>query len=64
AELTRLARRLNYDPSHLDASALAFSADADRHAVRTRAIFQQVIGDVAGINLNDAPTNGGESGKS
>ncbi len=43
-ELARLARRLNYGRSDPVDSTLAFSADADRHAVRTRALFQSIVG--------------------
>ncbi|AGA30066.1 bifunctional [glutamate--ammonia ligase]-adenylyl-L-tyrosine phosphorylase/[glutamate--ammonia-ligase] adenylyltransferase [Singulisphaera acidiphila] len=47
-ELARLARRLNYASNDSTDSALAFTADADRHAVRTRALFQEVVGRAAG----------------
>jgi len=46
-ELTRLARRLNYGPEDPTTCAKAFIEDAERHAVRTRAIFQQFVGDAA-----------------
>lgn len=44
-EIARLARRLNYDESDPGASADAFRADAVRHAAKTRALFQQVVGE-------------------
>ena len=43
-ELARLARRLNYEQSDPAASAAAFRADADRHAARARAYFEQIVG--------------------
>jgi glutamate-ammonia-ligase adenylyltransferase len=47
-ELARLARRLNYDEPHSADSALAFMADAASHAVRTRALFQEIVATAAG----------------
>ncbi len=47
-ELARLARRLHYAPDDPSASAPAFIKDAERHATRTRAIFQQIVVDAAG----------------
>jgi glutamate-ammonia-ligase adenylyltransferase len=47
-ELVRLARRLSYDEADSEATIAAFRADAARHAERTRALFQQVVGRPAG----------------
>jgi glutamate-ammonia-ligase adenylyltransferase len=47
-ELDRLARRLNYDETHPDASVEAFRADAVNHAARVRALFQDIVGKAAG----------------
>jgi glutamate-ammonia-ligase adenylyltransferase len=46
-ERARLARRLNYDQPDPSDTALAFTADADRHAVRTRALFHEIVGAAA-----------------
>lgn len=51
-EIARLALRLNYDVSDPAASALAFCADADRHAVRTRILFHEVVGGAAGEHVS------------
>jgi glutamate-ammonia-ligase adenylyltransferase len=42
-ELTRLARRLNYDPPAPPDAVLAFQADAARLASRTRALFEEYV---------------------
>lgn len=47
-ELARLAHRLNYGSSDSLDSTLALTADADRHAVRTRSLFHEVVGQAAG----------------
>ena len=47
-ELAQLARRLNYPETDPAASALSLRADADRHAVRARQIFHEVVGQAAG----------------
>lgn len=47
AERARLARRLNYNSPHPDDPVLAFSADAERHAVRARALFQRLVAGAA-----------------
>jgi glutamate-ammonia-ligase adenylyltransferase len=47
-ELVRLARRLSYEKADAAATIAAFRADAARHAERTRALFQQVVGQAAG----------------
>ncbi len=47
-ELARLARRLNYEQDEPAACAEAFRSDAARHAARTRALFQQIVGRPAG----------------
>ena len=47
-ELVRLARRLNYEKSDPASTIAAFRADAARHADRTRALFQQIVGEPAG----------------
>ncbi|MBV8557269.1 MAG: hypothetical protein JO116_17025, partial [Planctomycetaceae bacterium] len=44
----QLARRLNYPETDPAASALSLRADADRHAVRARQIFHEVVGQAAG----------------
>lgn len=50
-ELGRRARRLNADRSeHVD-STVALAADADRHAVRTRALFPTAAGLAAGEDV-------------
>jgi glutamate-ammonia-ligase adenylyltransferase len=46
-ELTRLARRLNYDTADPKTAALAFASDADRHAIRTRMLFHEIVGRAA-----------------
>ena len=44
-EMARLARRLHYDPpSPPDDAVAAFQADASRHALRTRAVFEEHVG--------------------
>jgi [glutamine synthetase] adenylyltransferase / [glutamine synthetase]-adenylyl-L-tyrosine phosphorylase len=50
-ELARLARRLNYDETHPDASVEAFRVDAVRHAARTRALFQEIVCAPAGETI-------------
>ena len=45
-DLARLALRLNYDDPG-PAAVAAFRADAARHASRTRALFQQIVGGAA-----------------
>ena len=54
-ELARLARRLNYDESHLNASVQAFQADAVRHAARTRALFQEFVSASTGEAVTAVP---------
>jgi glutamate-ammonia-ligase adenylyltransferase len=51
-ELDRLARRLNYQEADPAATIAAFRADAARHAARTRALFQQVVGRAAGETVS------------
>jgi glutamate-ammonia-ligase adenylyltransferase len=48
-ELARLARRLNYDDPNPSASCASFLADSARHAARARSLFDQVVGQVAGL---------------
>jgi [glutamine synthetase] adenylyltransferase / [glutamine synthetase]-adenylyl-L-tyrosine phosphorylase len=43
-EMTRLARRLNYDPPEPPEAVAAFRADAARLASRTRALFEEYVG--------------------
>ncbi len=45
-EMTRLARRLNYDPPEPPDAVAAFRADAARLASRTRALFEEYIGKI------------------
>jgi glutamate-ammonia-ligase adenylyltransferase len=49
-ELVRLARRLNYDAPTASAAVSSFRADAARHATRTRAHFEQLVGLPAGVS--------------
>jgi glutamate-ammonia-ligase adenylyltransferase len=46
-ELVRLARRLSYEANDPAAATARFRAEAARHAERTRALFQQVVGQFA-----------------
>jgi glutamate-ammonia-ligase adenylyltransferase len=46
-ELVRLARRLSYEANDPAAATARFRAEAARHAERTRALFQQVVGQLA-----------------
>ncbi|GAC1468610.1 MAG: [glutamate--ammonia-ligase] adenylyltransferase [Isosphaeraceae bacterium] len=46
-ELQRLALRLNYNESGSHASVAALRADAERHASRARAHFEQIVGQMA-----------------
>ncbi len=47
-KLARLARRLNYLETDATASALALRADADRHTLRSRLLFHEIVGRTAG----------------
>jgi glutamate-ammonia-ligase adenylyltransferase len=45
-EMTRLARRLNYDPPEPPDAVAAFQADAARLASRTRGLFEEYVGKI------------------
>ncbi|MBX6311704.1 MAG: bifunctional [glutamate--ammonia ligase]-adenylyl-L-tyrosine phosphorylase/[glutamate--ammonia-ligase] adenylyltransferase, partial [Isosphaeraceae bacterium] len=48
-QLTRLARRLQYEEPQAETLVASFRADAARHAARVRSLFLEIVGKAAGM---------------